>query len=114
MKKADPKASQFQDQYTYLPATHLNEKLSLALAETKSKAGRRITEYLADKHRPCSTSELCRQCSCGNISAAVSCLNPTLESYGFKIVNFAPHTPIENKFGERSPMHLWVLIGGGK
>jgi len=86
-------------------------KVTTILATLPKSGGARIFKYLAEQHRPCSTAELASNCAVGNVSAAVSKVNHWLAYSGLAIANYAPTVPFQNRYGDKSPMHVWQIVG---
>ncbi len=79
-----------------------------AIRETGSKQARRLVEYLLC-HDVATTTQIARDCSIGNISAAANYIRPALERRGLTIVASLPKPLILNRFGEQSQTHEWRL-----
>lgn len=85
-------------------------KVTTILAKLPKSGGARILRYLADQGRPCSTAELASNLAVGNVSDAVLKVNRWLVGSGIQIVNHAPLTPFQNRYGDKSPMHVWKIV----
>ena len=87
------------------------QDINIVLANLPKSGGARIFKYLAEQSRPCSTAELASQLAVGNVSAAVLKVNQWLVECGLLIVNYAPNPPFQNRYGDKSPMHVWRIVG---
>lgn len=74
-----------------------------------SKSRKRIVLHLGMNGRK-ATGALRAACSIGNISDAVSHINPALADAGLKIINYPPKVPFTNAYGEKTQMHYWELV----
>lgn len=97
--------------YNNKPAIN-DDELRRRIAEAiqpLSKRRKRLVLHLSMNGRR-ATGALRAACSVGNISDAVSYINPVLENAGLKIINYPPAVPFTNAFGEKTKMHYWELV----
>jgi len=87
------------------------KQINIILDRLPNSGGTRIFKHLAEMGRPCSTAELASACAVGNVSSAVSSVNQWLTGTGLTIINYAPNPPFQNRYGDKSPMHVWQLLG---
>lgn len=84
-----------------------------ALNTKMPPSGKRIFALLA-KRGPLTTGRIAFLCQVGNVSDAVSKIQPILSKYGLFITNYQPAKPIRNHFGGHSSVHVWELVSLSK
>lgn len=84
------------------------QKLTKLRRELTQGQCARVFEYLYKKGQA-STTEICRECSTGNVSHNVREMNSILAAHGLTIEHFKPQPSLTNQFGEKTQMHVWAL-----
>jgi hypothetical protein len=92
----------------WLVQFELKKRVNSFLPHTTQRRAR-LLKHLLHNGRDTGGS-ICSKCSIGNLSDTVIKLNGHLEEFGVYIVNYPPEVPIQNRFGEETPVHYWELV----
>lgn len=90
--------------------TDFHSVVAAACRETRSRAARRLINFLATNIGGALTHEVARACAISNISDTAIRARPALERRGFTIVARPPGKPVFNRFGERTQVHEWKIV----